>query len=166
MNNCLVTLSACLGVWGLDKVALYYLHAAPLVSNTSFTRAKRAFFTTSSSFLNYLSSCFVFSFKLRSISGGRLQSVRCLSGFLRKARLAPGLPHQCGCPLNGCPFSTLMGPLSARANTTAIIAGKASGDLARFCPGQLERKSFDNDNAVGREKEGDVEGDISHFLCS
>lgn len=46
-----------------------------------------------------------------------------------------------------------MGPLSTPANTRAIIAGKASGDLARFCPGQLERKSFDNDNAVGREKE-------------
>lgn len=56
-----------------------------------------------------------------------------------------------------------MGPLSTPANTTAIIAGKASGDLARFCPGQLERKNFDNDNAVGREKERDVEGDISHL---
>lgn len=55
-----------------------------------------------------------------------------------------------------------MGPLSTPANTTAIIAGKASGDLARFCPGQLEHKNFDNDNAVGREKERDVKGDISH----
>lgn len=45
-----------------------------------------------------------------------------------------------------------MGPLSALANTTAIIAGKASGDLTLFCPGQLERESFDNDNAAGRGK--------------
>lgn len=55
-----------------------------------------------------------------------------------------------------------MGPLSTPANTTAIIAGKASGDLGRFCPGQLERKSFDNDNAVkGGERVRDVEGE--HF---
>lgn len=57
-----------------------------------------------------------------------------------------------------------MGPLSTPANTTAIIAGKASGDLALFCPGQLERESFDNDNAAGRER--DMEGDIFHSLFS
>lgn len=47
-----------------------------------------------------------------------------------------------------------MGPLSSPANTAAIIAGKASGQLARFCPGQLERETFDNDNAAegGRER--------------
>lgn len=46
-----------------------------------------------------------------------------------------------------------MGPLSTPAYTTAIIAGKACGDLACFCPGQLERESFDNDNAAGSGNE-------------
>lgn len=41
-----------------------------------------------------------------------------------------------------------MGPLSTLANTTAIIAGKASGEPACACPGQLERERFDNDNAA------------------
>lgn len=47
-----------------------------------------------------------------------------------------------------------MDPLSSPANTAAIIAGEASGQLARFCPGQLERETFDNDNAAegGRER--------------
>lgn len=86
--------------------------------------------------VSQLLSFFVFSFK---ISSGRLQSVRCLSVFLGRP-FGSGLSQSCGCPLNGCPFSALMGPLWTPANTTAIIAGKASGDLACYCPGQLERK--------------------------
>lgn len=55
-----------------------------------------------------------------------------------------------------------MGSLSTSANTTAIIAGKACGDLTCFCPGQLEREGFDNDNAAVGEQ--DMEGDIFHSL--
>lgn len=75
--------------------------------------------------------------------------------------LAPGLTHWYECPLNGCPFSTLMGPLSTLANTTAIIAGKASGELTGFCPGQLEHESFESDNAAEVDWERHMEEDIS-----
>lgn len=44
--------------------------------------------------------------------------------------LRGSLPHSCGCPLNGRPFSALMGPfIKPLANSAAIIAGKACGDL-------------------------------------
>lgn len=59
-----------------------------------------------------------------------------------------------------------MGPLSRRANTAAIIAGKASGQLTCLCPGQLERESFDNDNAAEGGWERHMEGDIFHSLYS
>lgn len=59
-----------------------------------------------------------------------------------------------------------MGPLSTPANTTAIIAGKASGDLSCFCPGQLERESFDNDSAAEGGWERHTEGDGPHSLYS
>lgn len=60
-----------------------------------------------------------------------------------------------------------MGPLSSLANTTAIIAGKASGELACFCPGQLERESFDNDNAaeVGWERQAETGSRGKHGGC-
>lgn len=59
-----------------------------------------------------------------------------------------------------------MGPLSSPANTTAIIAGKASGELACFCPGQLEHESFDSDNAAEGGWERHTGGDISRSLDS
>ena len=81
----------------------------------------------------------LFSLLKYRVGGSSPPGAYCLSVFLGRP-FGPGLSQSCGCPLNGCPFSALMGPLWTPANTTAIIAGKASGDLACYCPGQLERK--------------------------
>lgn len=82
MNNGSVILSA----------AWIWLHCT--ISNTSFTRAKHVFFTTSFSFLNNLSSCFVSFLKLQYIYIEWAAPVcQVPIRFLKEGRLAPGLSH-------------------------------------------------------------------------